>query len=331
MLIFRRLVGLGFALAAAVSAPSAHAYCRTMSCELGEADRIIKCARDANQCVTDGQPLHWASPCLTYSVQLDGSPVLGLDADQMQALVAEAFAAWQGAHCPGGGSPRFLATFQGYVSCDRHEFVCGGAAKNVNEIMFHDQSWPYNGTQIGVTTPSGGSQSGLVVDADVEVDSRNSVFAAIASDPSRSALRYVLTHELGHFLGLAHSNVDGALMSFGYQSLPLGASLLAADDAAAICAAYPPGQPLICAPGEAPAYDACQLAPGEKPACTISSVSQDANEGCSCRAAPRGRPASLAFGLALLGWAVLRRRSRQNRGPRGLLCCSGDDSPRAAQ
>jgi len=30
-------------------------------------------------------------------------------------------------------------TFKGYVGCDRHEFVCGDASKNVNAIMFHDR------------------------------------------------------------------------------------------------------------------------------------------------------------------------------------------------
>ena len=311
--MLRRLVGLWVGLAAVSSAPSVHAYCRTMSCELGEADRTEKCTRDAHQCVTEGQPLHWASPCLSYAVQVDGSPLRGFDADQVQALVAEGFATWQAARCPGGGSPRFSAGFQGYVSCDQNEAVCGGAAKNVNVVMLHDQNWPYTTDQIGVTTPSAGSQSGLVVDADVELDSRDFVLTASASDPSGIALSYVLAHELGHFLGLAHSDVDGALMSAGYRSLAPGTDLLSPDDVAAICAAYPPGSPLTCAAVGAPAYDACQLAPHEKPPCTISSVTQDANSGCSCRAAARGQPTSLGFALALLGWAGLRRRARQTR------------------
>jgi hypothetical protein len=301
---------LSFGLAVAVSAAHAQAFCRTMSCELGEDQRPQPCARDAHQCVTEGKPLHWASSCLPYAVQLDGSPREGLDADQVQALAAEAFASWQSAPCPGGGTPSLQAQFQGFVSCDRHEAVCGGASKNVNVLMLHDQDWPYGAAQIGVTTPSAGTESGLIVDADVELNSQDFTFSTDTSDSGNTALKYVLAHELGHFLGLAHSDVDGALMSAGYRSLPLGMALLSADDVAAICTVYPPAQPLTCSATTAPAYDACALGVGEQPACALASVSQDAS-GCSCRAAPRGRPASLSFAAVLLAWAGIRRRAKR--------------------
>ena len=81
---------------------NAAAYCRTMSCELGE-DAVHPCPRDENACVTKGQPLHWGDPCLRYSVQRGGSPSSGLSANQIQAFVAQAFSAWKAARCPGGG------------------------------------------------------------------------------------------------------------------------------------------------------------------------------------------------------------------------------------
>ena len=118
----------------------ADAYCRTMSCELGE-DPHNPCPRDANQCVTKGNPLHWASPCLSYSVQLDGSARSKLDADQVRPLVEQAFNAWKSARCPGGGSPRFEVQFQSYVSCDRREVVCDDLGNNANVVMFHDSGW----------------------------------------------------------------------------------------------------------------------------------------------------------------------------------------------
>jgi MYXO-CTERM domain-containing protein len=245
-------------------------------------------------------------------VQLDGSPLEGLDADQVQALAAEAFGSWQSARCPGGGTPSVQSQFQGFVSCDRRETVCG-ASKNVNVLMLHDQNWPYGAGQIGVTTPAAGSESGLIVDADVELNSQDLSLTTGPSDPGQTALKYVMAHELGHFLGLAHSDVDGALMSPGYRSLPPEADLLSADDVAAICAVYPPGQPLTCPAPSAAAYDACALAVGEKPPCTLPSVAQDSASGCSCRAVPRGRPPSLAFTAALLAWAALRRHVKRRR------------------
>jgi hypothetical protein len=245
---------------------------------------------------------------LTYAVQLDGSLKSGLDADQVQALVAQAFSVWQTASCPGGGSPSFQVAFQGFVSCDRQETVCGGAAKNVNVVMFHDADWPYESSKLGVTTPSGGVESGLVIDADVELNSQSVVLSSDPSNSDATALSSVLTHELGHFLGLAHSDVPGALMWRSYQPPPLGSQLLTADDAAAICAAYPPSAGLSCPQPTAPAYDACASSPDEAPKCTLSSKSHDS--GCSLSgAAPERSVAPAALLAALLG-AMLERRRR---------------------
>jgi hypothetical protein len=293
-------------------AASAGAYCRTMSCELGE-DPAHPCPRDAAECVTRGQPLHWASACLHYAVQVDGSPRSGLDADQIQAFAGQAFSAWKAARCPGGGSPRFEAQFQGYVSCARREMVCGGAEQNVNVVMFHDHGWLEGAGRIGVTTPTGGVESGLVVDADVEINSQDFSFKSDPSGTMSTSLLYVLTHELGHFLGLAHSTVSGSVMSTGYQSLPFSPNLISADDAAAICAAYPPGPALDCGAPPAPAYDACALAPGEHPPCKLASVTQDASS-CGCHLAQdssrRSQPSVAALGLLLSLFASRRARRK---------------------
>lgn len=280
-----------------------------MSCELGEDPNQPSCARDAHGCVTEGNPLHWASPCLSYAVQVDGSPASGLDADQIQALAEQAFLAWKSASCPGGGSPDFEAHFQGFVSCDRHEAVCGGADANVNVIMFHDSGWTAGRSSVGVTTPTGGTQSGLIFDSDVEINSQDWSFTTDASGMMGTSLLYVLAHELGHFLGLAHSDASQALMSPGYQSLPLSQNLITSDDVAAICAAYPPGGGLSCA-ASAPAYDTCQIALGTPPQkCKLASVTQDSSS-CSCRlAAHESRHGSAPIAaLGVLAAALLRRR-----------------------
>jgi len=310
---------LSIAVSCAVSALSwtdqAAAYCRTMSCELGE-DPTHPCPRDANQCVTQGHALHWASPCLTYSVQVDGSPRSKLDADQVQGFVEQAFSVWKAAQCPGGGSPRFDVHFESYVSCHRREAVCGSADRNANVVMFHDSGWLEGASRIGVTTPTGGTESGLVIDTDIEINSQDYSFESDPSGMMSPSLLYVLTHELGHFLGLAHSSASSSVMSTGYQSLPFSPNLISTDDAAAICAVFPPGPKLSCGSPPASTYDACEIPLGEHPPCKLSSLTQDASScGCHLAASSRRRPLPTlaALGLTLAALATRRRKRKRKR------------------
>jgi MYXO-CTERM domain-containing protein len=296
------------------TATSAAAFCRTKSCELGKTD-AAGCAKEGN-CVSEGNPLHWPSACINYAIQADGSPKLGLDGAAFQQLAADTFAAWQDVSCPGGGSPRLLVQFQGFVSCSQTEAVCGTARDNVSVLMFHDAEWPGEVNEIGLTTPTGGVSSGQLVDADLELNSAQFPFSLTRGDASGYALQDVLAHEMGHFLGLSHSDQSGALMSEGYADLAMSRELLTADDIAAICAVYPPGAPLDCAAPAPPAYDECRLAPGELLTdCKLASVKHDRSDaGCSAGAgrAPSGVAAApFIMLLGLVGWSR-RRRFVQN-------------------
>lgn len=302
----------GFSLAVLCAPTQASAYCRTKSCELGEEERVAagadECPRDAHECVTRGNALHWASPCLSYAVQEDGSERAGLDAPAFQQAVADAFAAWESVPCPGGGTPRFRAQFQGFVSCAQHEAVCGDASENVNVMMLHDTAWPGQLSEIGLTTPTGGVSSGLVVDADLELNSQDFDFSLGGAQPGTLNLSDVLAHEIGHFLGLAHSDLAGALMFENYTGVTLSPDLLTADDIAAICNAYPPGAPLECAEPSPPAYDECQVLPGPQPECVLKSMTHDRDKGGGCSAAPRSPEGAVSAFWVLLGGLALRRR-----------------------
>jgi hypothetical protein len=308
------------AVAALGVAPPAAGFCRTSACELGEEERVNEggkaCTRDAHECVTEGNRLHWGSPCLTYAVQRDGSPAAGISAEEFQALVEQAFLAWEQVSCPGGGSPRFHAQYQGLVSCHRREAVCGTADKNVNVMMLHDSEWPDAPSTIGLTRPSGGTVSGLVLDTDLEINSQDYDFSLGATGPSALDLSQVLAHEVGHFLGLSHSDFLGALMSKDYASLQLSRELITSDDIAAICEAYPPGPALSCPAPPPPAYDTCQVTPGQQQDCVLPSMTHDhKSSGCSMGPSHSSGLASAGSAslLAVLLGLARRRRQRTTR------------------
>lgn len=311
---FRGFSSLGAALVFLTTAAPSWAFCRTSSCELGEEKRVDQslpaCERDERDCVTEGKPLHWPSPCLYYAVQRDGSTKARIDAATFQQTVQEAFDAWAGAECESGGSPRFQAQFQGFVGCRQREVVCGGTEKNVNVMMFHDQDWPELPSVIGLTTPAGGVESGRLVDADLEINSESYTFSLGASGAGEVQLLDVVAHEVGHFLGLSHSDAEGSLMSVGYESLQLSRELLTADDVAAICAAYPPGAALACPAPSAPVYDECQRSIGAPPLeCEIATMTHDKSEGgCSIGGSLPSASTLPLWAFMLASWGLKRRR-----------------------
>jgi hypothetical protein len=51
----RRIVSVAWGVVLLCCGPAAHAFCRTMSCELAEEERALMCVRDAHECVTEGE------------------------------------------------------------------------------------------------------------------------------------------------------------------------------------------------------------------------------------------------------------------------------------
>ncbi|MEO6420754.1 MAG: matrixin family metalloprotease, partial [Polyangiaceae bacterium] len=132
----------------------------------------------------------------------------------------------------------------GHVGCTAWRGVIAGRAlvtganDGVNAIIWHDDVWPSDlPPGVAAQTVVHTDATGNVVDTDIHlngVDFKWSLDGAVGTNDARS----ILTHELGHALGLGHSSDSRATMYAGY---PGGISWrsLEQDDKDGICALYP--------------------------------------------------------------------------------------------
>lgn len=243
------------------SARTASAWCRTTTTQ-GFVPTTSK------PCDDQGQPLYWASKCIGFSVQRDASRYI--DLTKARLLTQRAFDAWKAVKCPADpvsctgafdqGSPSIEVRDLGPVSCDCVEY--NGKVGNANAIVFRDSGWvecdgaPKDDadTTLALTTVTFNTETGEIYDADMEVNTSNNPIT-IEDPPGRIFYDFhsIMTHEAGHFLGLAHTNLrqpadktQTPTMFARYEQKEIYMRDPAQDDVCAICAAYPPNRPALC-------------------------------------------------------------------------------------
>ena len=286
-------------LALLLPGSEARAYCRTSTCD--------DCPRDENGCSVGGTDVAWPGRCVALGVHAGASEQVDLATVEM--LTELAFATWNEIRCEPGGLPPSieLTGTDGPILCGRSEFV--GDALNANILVFRDDAWPHDGEGDELATTTVRSRAhGEIVDADLEINATRPLLVMETTGEGTIVgahdLLSILTHELGHFLGLDHSTDPESIMQ---TTLPpqVVRTTLGADDVAAICAAYPPEREALPCDDTRRAFAAqCALDPSTGGACSTAG----AGAGSS------GRRAGTAFwGPALLFAASIGLRLRARR------------------
>lgn len=278
---------LAIVMLAALVEREAHAYCFTTTCKGVDACDDVA--------VPGCTPTSWASRCVGFTV--NDRTQGGLAPDAIEDIAKRAFGRWQGSDCGDGLPPGLHVEFMGIVSCATTEYNFD--AGNANVIMTTEQPGAgISGHTFALTTTSFDPDTGELLNADIELNVRDHAFT-VGDDLVDVDLEAVLVHEIGHFLGIAHSQVVDATMFPFYEPGTTEIRSLTKDDEAAICLLYPPSPDITSTCNPLPRH-------GFSPDCRV-----DQTEG-DCNVAASGLAGWVSAAL-LAGVGALARR----RAPRG--------------
>lgn len=229
------VIALGSAMT--LSAVDADAYCRSTTC-------TTNCARDVDGCKTKGHKLYWKSQCISFSVQEDGSE--HIDKQLVRDIITKSFVEWSDRSCEDGSGVATMA-FSALDDADCHAAEYNEDGPNANIILFQDTKWQYSSVDntLAKTTVTYDNDTGEILDADIEI---NHAYNEYTTDDEVVVydLQSILTHEIGHFIGLDHTPDFAATMNAGYQEGTIELRTLESDDIDGLCAAYPPGRDAKC-------------------------------------------------------------------------------------
>lgn len=220
------------------SSTPAAAYKRTQTCN---SYGTFACKQDETP-----KPIAWPNRCVRYRIHEEGSSDFsrtnsGQIGDRLRELVTGAFETWNAASCTD-----FTMVEGPLTSNDDVEYTKEADwDENMNLVVWRDNQWPYGSMNaaFALTSVTYSSSSGRIADADIEINSAayefTSLDASKAGETGEVDLSNTLTHEVGHFLGLDHTDNEEATM---YRSAPSGEvqkRTLHQDDINGLCAIYP--------------------------------------------------------------------------------------------
>ena len=187
--------------------------------------------------VPGGAPLYWEEP--TVVMRLASSSVPGVDPADARAAFLASLRAWSRAGgCTSavfvdGGEVTGLATNLQRTSPDME-----------NRVVFRADAWPaeLGPETLALTSAVYRRSTGEIVDADIDLNAVDHVWST-STPPleGHDDMHNTLTHELGHVLGFAHTDVGDATMFARAELAETSKRDLAEDDITAVCDVYPGG------------------------------------------------------------------------------------------
>lgn len=294
-----------------LTSTQAHAFERTQTCYPGRALSELGCK--------EGQAptfVYWHKSCVPWHI--DGTSI----PERFHPVIQRGFETWNDVE----GSALTLQ-YAGVTDQSSIGYDCRDRGRrNVNLVRFN-QDWQASSQIIAMTTTTYHTVTGQVYDADIEFNTRHYVFDDVELphvDPAMTMdLQHVLTHEVGHFVGLDHSIESSYQGNRDYTQATMFASTFAGrtnqrylddDDIVGIETIYPVegGDVAACKSLEPSDHRSHPDFDGTYNSCTARELR---GKGCRCSSADgefsqEALWTSLLTGLFLLGGTLRARRSR---------------------
>ena len=304
-----RLAALALLLGSSLLSENARAYCRSRTCR-HDLDTGSFC-KTRGICIVEGIELFRKSSCTSYTVNEEGYEPYDISAKRFNALVGEAFDRWLSVDCGGGERPSLRVESFGIVSCD--EVSYNSYSGNVSVFVFRGDWALFDVNAFALTTVSFEKTTGEIYDVDVEIN--GTIPNLVIDDPAGGVdLASILTHEVGHFLGLAHSedvseeepSSDASpVMRQYYTPYVDDLTELRVDDVEGICSAYPPDRKTD--------SDSCYPRHGFARDCRFQPL--EARGGCAFVPGANNPGGLSAAAMASLLFGSVRRFRRRRRAP----------------
>jgi matrixin len=273
-------------------------------------------------------PIWWGNACVSYDIHKSASSQIPY-ADAAR-IIDSAFAKWTGTACPidstNAGPVSIKASNLGAVDCDLVQYNSDQGNQHV--IVFRNP-WNHNDANntLGLTTVTFDADTGEIYDADMEINDSVHLSAGDVVAPGADDFESIVTHEAGHFFGLAHSGDPSATMFAHYTPGSTTMRRLTPDDVAGLCSIYPPDgtrsvDPTVASSGAVGAAK-CDATPRHG---FQSQCAQPLKHGCAVASSePHGDSGAGAIvaTLAWLGVAGARRRARTTGSRSPSDRCSG--------
>lgn len=251
-----------------------------------------------------GPSLQWAERNIAYGLAFGTELGVGISLTELLEVMDSAFAEWQSPDCSD-----LSFTFEGVSEAFQTGFR--RSQPNANGIAYASE-WSFNPDAVALTITSFDTGSGRLLDADITLNGEHFDFVVFeagcetdASDQGPMDLQNVLTHEVGHLVGLDHppsTPSNSATTMFGTsQACETLKRDLSTGDVEGLCTIYPAGQPTrSCYAADSIGFE-------------VVSSGSETGSGCRHFGAPVG-PASWLLGMAL--FLLVRFRRRRMADPR---------------